>query len=264
MLAGAGSDRLANVVLVTDGQITGEDHAADAGARGSGEPGCIASASTRRSTPASWNASPAGQRPRPSWSNRRSAWTRRWPGWPGPSDAGADRVRVSAEGVDPSTDSVTPNRFPDAFAGVPCVISGRYRGRPRARPTPRCFHVQAAGSSGHSSTLPARSRRPPPPCRRSGRARWSVTWRTSTRPAPDEELSQRWSRTRCGSGCCAVHRVRGRRPGTHRRRPAARGHAARRDAVGLGNCGLAPPRRRCRRPLARAAARSGRRQARES
>src|SRR6185312_17252764 len=36
-------------------------------------------------------------------------------------------LRVSADGVETIDGTVTPSRAPDAFAGVPCVISGRYR-----------------------------------------------------------------------------------------------------------------------------------------
>ncbi len=58
-------------------------------------------------------------------------------------------LRVSAEGVEILDGTVTPSRLPDAFAGVPCVISGRYRGAGDAT-----FHVDADGS--FTTVLPAR------------------------------------------------------------------------------------------------------------
>ena len=61
---------------------------------------------------------------------------------------------MSARGVQIIDGTVTPNRAPDAFAGVPCVISGRYRGR-TAGPPRRCAWSHASDGP-FTATLPAR------------------------------------------------------------------------------------------------------------
>ncbi|OBA78849.1 hypothetical protein A9W99_22375 [Mycobacterium sp. 1164966.3] len=64
-------------------------------------------------------------------------------------------LRVSADGVEILAGTVTPNRAPDAFAGVPCVISGRYR-CPKARPA-ATLRVEATSQDGpFTAALPAR------------------------------------------------------------------------------------------------------------
>ncbi|OOK67454.1 vault inter-alpha-trypsin domain protein [Mycobacterium kansasii] len=62
-------------------------------------------------------------------------------------------VRVRAEGLEIVEGSTTPSRVPDAFAGVPCVVSGRYRG-PVTEVTLR---VEADAADGPlRAALPAR------------------------------------------------------------------------------------------------------------
>src|SRR5262249_39015390 len=73
-----------------------------------------------------------------------------------PSLTGID---VSAEGselIEIIEGTVTPARLPDAFAGVPCVISGRYRGR--SADADGAFHVEAGTPAGpFAAVLPAQS-----------------------------------------------------------------------------------------------------------
>ncbi|MDT5350761.1 MAG: Ca-activated chloride channel [Mycobacterium sp.] len=72
-------------------------------------------------------------------------------------------LRVSAQGgaqggeiVELVDGTITPNRPPDAFAGVPCVISGRYRCE-KGSPDSATLRVDADAASGPFTTdLPAR------------------------------------------------------------------------------------------------------------
>jgi Ca-activated chloride channel homolog len=159
MLAAGGEDRLASVVLVTDGQIAGEDHLLRSlgPVLGRTRVYCVG---IDRAVNAGFLQRLAGL------GNGRAelvesedrlddVMTRlaRTIGRPSLTE-----VRVSAQGgetLEIVDGTVTPNRAPDAFAGVPCVISGRYRskdGRPSAT-----LRVQASTSDGPFSTaLPAR------------------------------------------------------------------------------------------------------------
>lgn len=149
LLAGSGVDRHASVVLVTDGQITGEDHLLRTLTPAVGR--------TRIYCVGIDQAVNAGMLDRLArLGNGRSELVE--------SEERLDEVmdrlartigrpaltalRVSAEGVALVDDSITPNRAPDAFAGVPCVLSGRYRGSGDAT-----FQVAADGST---TTLSAR------------------------------------------------------------------------------------------------------------
>ena len=161
MLAGTDSTRLASVVLVTDGQITGEDQLLRTLAPriGATRVYCVG---IDRAVNAGFLERLAGL------GNGRAelvesedrlddvmARLARTIGRPSLTE-----LRVRAEGVETIDGSVTPNRDPDAFAGVPCVISGRYRcsaiqaGR---LVDSAVLHVQAAGASGpFIKALPAR------------------------------------------------------------------------------------------------------------
>ena len=209
MLAATAADRLASVVLVTDGQITGEDHALKSLAPliGRTRTYCVgidravnAGFLERLAGLGSGRAELVESEERLDESMARLARTIGRPSLTG--------IQVSAEGVEIIEGTVTPARLPDAFAGVPCVISGRYRsrsadadadadpqGRSTSRPAPRPGCSPRFCPPGRC--LPRR------PCGRSGRARWSVTWRTRTRPAPvTRSCRPGWSRTPSGSGCC--------------------------------------------------------------
>ena len=157
MLAGTDSTRLASVVLVTDGQITGEDQLLRTLAPriGATRVYCVG---IDRAVNAGFLERLAGL------GNGRAelvesedrlddvmARLARTIGRPSLTE-----LRVRAEGVETIDGSVTPNRDPDAFAGVPCVISGRYR-RATGSPDSAVLHVQAAGASGpFIKALPAR------------------------------------------------------------------------------------------------------------
>ncbi len=267
MLAGTDSTRLASVVLVTDGQITGEDQLLRTLAPriGATRVYCVG---IDRAVNAGFLERLAGL------GNGRAelvesedrlddvmARLARTIGRPSLTE-----LRVRAEGVETIDGSVTPNRDPDAFAGVPCVISGRYRRAPpglaRLRGAARASR-RRVGTIHQGPARPDRTGRHRRPedlgarggARLGGRIRLRAR-RRGTVPAPGGALP-------AIRGVVQVHRVRGHRPGAHRRRSAGRGCAARRDAVGLGNCRF---RRRAddgRRPLRGAQrSRSGRRHAR--
>jgi Ca-activated chloride channel homolog len=156
MLADGGENRLASVVLVTDGQIAGEDHLLRslAPVLGRTQVYCVG---IDRAVNAGFLERLAGL------GNGRAelvesedrldeVMTRlaRTIGRPSLTE-----LRVSAQGVHLIDGTVTPGRAPDAFAGVPCVISGRYRfkdGRSSAT-----FRVQASASDRpFTAALPAR------------------------------------------------------------------------------------------------------------
>lgn len=129
LLANSDEDRCTSVVLVTDGQISGEDHLLRS----------LASTAVRTRTYCVGvdRAVNAGFLERLAGLNsgrvelveseerldEAMARLARTIGRPALTD-----VRVSADGVEIIDGTVTPGRAPDAFAGVPCVISGRYRG----------------------------------------------------------------------------------------------------------------------------------------
>lgn len=150
ILAGTGADRQASVVLVTDGQITGEDHLLRqlAPAVGRTRIYCVG---IDRAVNAGFLDRLAGLgqgRSELVESEERldevMARLARTIGRPALTS-----VRVSAAGVSLLDGTRTPSRMPDAFAGVPCVISGRYRGAGDAT-----FHIEADDS--FTATLPAR------------------------------------------------------------------------------------------------------------
>ncbi|WP_204804034.1 VIT domain-containing protein [Mycobacterium riyadhense] len=130
MLAGPGEDRLASVVLVTDGQITGEDHLLTTLAPlvGRTRVYCVGIDRAVNAGFLDRLARLGAGRCELVESEERldevMARLARTIGRPALTD-----IRVSAEGADLIEGTVTPSRSPDAFAGVPCVISGRYRGR---------------------------------------------------------------------------------------------------------------------------------------
>ena len=150
ILAGTGEDRQASVVLVTDGQITGEDHLLRtlAPAVGRSRIYCVG---IDRAVNAGFLDRLAGLghgRSELVESEERldevMARLARTIGRPALTS-----LRVRAEGVSLLDDTVTPARLPDAFAGIPCVISGRYRGAGDVT-----FHVDADES--FTTALPAR------------------------------------------------------------------------------------------------------------
>ncbi|OBK28614.1 hypothetical protein A5634_20120 [Mycobacterium asiaticum] len=142
MLAGSGAERQASVVLVTDGQISGEDHLLStlAPAVGSTRIYCVgidravnAGMLDRLARLGNGRSELVESEERLDETMARLARTIGRPA--------LTSVRVSARGVSIVEGSVTPSLLPDAFAGVPCVISGRYRGRADA-----VFRVEADDS----------------------------------------------------------------------------------------------------------------------
>jgi len=150
LLAASDENRLASVVLVTDGQITGEDHLLTtlAPVLGRTRVYCVGIDRAVNAGFLDRLARLGNGRSELVESEERldEAMTRlaRTIGRPALTD-----IRVSAEGADIIEGTVTPGRSPDAFAGVPCVICGRYRGRAGAV----TFHVAADGAFG--AALPA-------------------------------------------------------------------------------------------------------------
>ncbi len=65
-------------------------------------------------------------------------------------------INITGSGIDLVETSITPALAPDAFAGVPCVISGRYRGLLDGEAT---ISLSAVGTTGPFSmtTVPLRS-----------------------------------------------------------------------------------------------------------
>ncbi len=160
------ADRLASVVLVTDGQITGEDHVLKSLAPliGRTRTYCVgvdravnAGFLERLAALGSGRAELVESEDRLDESMARLARTIGRPSLTG--------IQVSADGpeaIEIIEGTVTPARFPDAFAGVPCVVSGRYRGRPGAQADAPdaawAFHVEAGTPDGRFAVvLPARS-----------------------------------------------------------------------------------------------------------
>jgi hypothetical protein len=142
-------DRQASVVLVTDGQITGEDHLLRSLAPAIGRTRiyCVgidravnAGFLDRLAQLGSGRAELVESEERLDEAMARLARTIGRPA--------LTAIRVSAEGVETIDGTLTPGRVPDAFAGVPCVISGRYRcdgGRPADSVTLR---VEADAADG--------------------------------------------------------------------------------------------------------------------
>ncbi|MCV7199610.1 VIT domain-containing protein [Mycobacterium angelicum] len=150
LLAASDENRLASVVLVTDGQITGEDHLLTtlAPVLGRTRVYCVgidravnAGFLDRLARLGNGRSELVESEERLDEAMTRLARTIGRPALTG--------VRVSAEGAEIIEGTVTPGRSPDVFAGVPCVICGRYRGRGGAV----TFHVAADGS--FAAALPA-------------------------------------------------------------------------------------------------------------
>ncbi|RUP06488.1 MAG: VWA domain-containing protein [Mycobacterium sp.] len=142
IVAGTAEDRQASVVLVTDGQITGEDHLLRTLAPAIGRTAiyCVgidravnAGFLDRLARLGHGRSELVESEERLDEAMARLARTIGRPA--------LTSVRVSAEGVTLLDDTITPNRAPDVFAGVPCVVSGRYRGAGEAT-----FQVSADGS----------------------------------------------------------------------------------------------------------------------
>lgn len=149
LLAGSGEDRLASVVLVTDGQITGEDQllATLAPALGDTRIYCVgidravnAGFLDRLAKLGHGRSELVESEERLDEAMARLARTIGRPALTG--------LRVSAEGIEIVDGTLTPGRLPDAFAGVPWVVSGRYRGGEAAT-------LQVAGDDSAVVTLPA-------------------------------------------------------------------------------------------------------------
>jgi hypothetical protein len=151
-------ERQASVVLVTDGQITGEDHLLRllAPAVGRTRIYCVgidravnAGFLERLAQLGNGRAELVESEERLDESMTRLARTIGRPA--------LTAIRVRAEGVETIDETLTPSRLPDAFAGVPCVISGRYRcdGRPTAESVTLRIDADAAAGP-FTAALPAR------------------------------------------------------------------------------------------------------------
>jgi Ca-activated chloride channel homolog len=159
VLATTGTDfrRHASVVLVTDGQISGEDHLLRSLANRIGRTRvyCVgidravnAGFLERLAALGNGRAELVESEDRLDEVMTRLARTIGRPS--------LTELRVSAQGVELIDGTVTPNRPPDAFAGVPCVISGRYRGG-TGSPDWGTLTVEADAPSGPFTTaLPVR------------------------------------------------------------------------------------------------------------
>jgi Ca-activated chloride channel family protein len=155
MLAGSGQERMASVVLVTDGQISGEDHLLRTLAPliGRTRSYCVG---IDRAVNAGFLERLAGlgngrvelveSEERLDEAMARLARTIGRPS--------LTAIEISGDGIELIGGTRTPGRSPDAFAGVPCVISGRYRGR---LADSAAFRVDAGGAAGPFTTVvPAR------------------------------------------------------------------------------------------------------------
>ncbi|OBK18312.1 VIT domain-containing protein [Mycobacterium asiaticum] len=150
ILGASGDERLASVVLVTDGQITGEDHVLRtlSPALGRTRIYCVgidravnAGFLDRLAQLGRGRSELVESEERLDEAMARLARTIGRPALTG--------LRVSAEGIEIIDGTVTPGRLPDAFAGVPSTVSGRYRGAGDAT-----LRVQA--DDGFVLELPAR------------------------------------------------------------------------------------------------------------
>jgi Ca-activated chloride channel homolog len=156
LLAATDAGRLPSVVLVTDGQIAGEDHLLRSLAPviGRTRVHCVgidravnAGFLERLAAAGNARAELVESEDRLDEVMARLA---RTIGRPSLTD-----LRVSADGEEILAGTVTPNRAPDAFAGVPCVISGRYRCT-KAGPPPT-LRVEAGTQDGpFTMALPTR------------------------------------------------------------------------------------------------------------
>ena len=153
MLTATGEDRLASVVLVTDGQISGEDHVLSTlgSLIGRTRIYCVgidtavnAGFLDRLARLGSGRAELVESEDRLDEAMTRLARTIGRPS--------LTAVRVSADGVHTIDGTTTPGRVPDAFAGVPCVISGRYKGRAAEAAATVTLHVEADTPSGPFAT----------------------------------------------------------------------------------------------------------------
>ena len=157
MIAAIGERRQPSVILVTDGQISGEDHLLGSLAPLIGQTRvyCVgvdravnAGFLDRLARLGNGRAELVESEDRLDDVMTRLA---RTIGRPSLTD-----IRVSAEGVEIIDGTVTPNRLPDAFAGLPCVISGRYR-RSESQPSAARFRVEGGAPSGpFAKVVPAR------------------------------------------------------------------------------------------------------------
>ena len=157
MLAAAGEDRQPSVILVTDGQISGEDHLLGSLAPliGRTRVYCVgvdravnAGFLDRLAHLGNGRAELVESEDRLDDVMTRLARTIGRPS--------LTEIKVSATGVEIIDGTVTPNRPPDAFAGVPCVISGRYR-RSESQDCKATFRVEAGAASGpFAKVVPAR------------------------------------------------------------------------------------------------------------
>ncbi|OBJ57036.1 VIT domain-containing protein [Mycobacterium sp. 1423905.2] len=150
LLAASGAQRQASVVLVTDGQITGEDHLLQTLGPLIGQTRiyCVgidqavnAGFLDRLARLGRGRAELVESEERLDDVMGRLARTIGRPALTAP--------RVHVDGVEILDGTTTPARLPDAFAGVPWVVSGRYRGRAEDA----SFQVQA---DTFSAALPAR------------------------------------------------------------------------------------------------------------
>lgn len=156
MLAATGDDRQASVVLVTDGQITGEDHLLTTLAPliGRTRVYCVgidravnAGFLDRLARLGGGRSELVESEERLDEAMARLARTIGRPALTG--------IRVSADGIEIVDGTVTPGRPPDAFAGVPGTISGRYRRR--SGDTDVVLHIEAGTPDGpFAAALPAR------------------------------------------------------------------------------------------------------------
>ncbi|OBF15795.1 hypothetical protein A5725_02685 [Mycobacterium kubicae] len=150
LLAASGGQRQASVVLVTDGQITGEDHLLQTLAPVIGQTRiyCVgidqavnAGFLERLARLGRGRAELVESEERLDQVMARLARTIGRPSLTG--------LRVRADGVEMIDGTTTPAKLPDAFAGVPWVVTGRYRGSGAGAR----FHVDA---DALSTALPAR------------------------------------------------------------------------------------------------------------
>jgi Ca-activated chloride channel homolog len=157
LLTSSGTGRSAVLVLVTDGQITGEDHLLR-----SLEPRLGATTVHCVGVDRAVNAGFLDRLARQGRGtfqlvesedrlDQVMATLARTIGRPALSE-----INISGHGIDIIDTSITPTPTPDAFAGLPCVVSGRYRGAVHDETT---LTVTAVGPRGpHSVTLvPLRS-----------------------------------------------------------------------------------------------------------
>jgi Ca-activated chloride channel homolog len=156
LLGTTAEDRLASVVLVTDGQISGEDHLLRSLAPliGRTRVYCVgidravnAGFLDRLARLGSGRAELVESEDRLDEVMARLA---RTIGRPSLTD-----IQVSTEGVETIDGTITPSRLPDAFAGVPCVISGRYR-CPSADATVTLRVAAETPNGPFAAALPAR------------------------------------------------------------------------------------------------------------